>query len=84
MLTQVGARGVGQVGRVVVAGLGTQLLVKQFRDLFLLQVNRRHHDVARWLVAQLHDALAQIGVDHRYAALLQIRVQPALLGQHRL
>ena len=84
MFAQVGACGVGQVGRVVVAGLGAEFFVEQLGDLFLLQVNCRHHDVARRLVAQLHDALAEVGIDYLDAVLFQIRVQPAFLGQHRL
>ena len=34
--------------------------------------------------AELHDPLAQVGVDHLDAVLLEVRIEVALLGEHRL
>ena len=40
--------------------------------------------MARWLVAKLHDAFPEIRVRHLDAVCLEVGVQVALLGQHRL
>src|SRR5581483_8508108 len=61
-----------------------QLLVEQVADLLLLQVDGGHHDVRGRLVPELDDPLAQIGVHHLDAALFQVRIEVALLGEHRL
>ena len=53
-------------------------------DLRLLDVDRRQHDVTGRLLPQLHDAFAQVGVHDLDAVPLQIRIQVALFGQHRL
>jgi hypothetical protein len=74
----------GQVGRVAGAAIGPQLLVEQLADLLLLEVDGRHDDVTGRLAAELDDALAEIGVGHLDAARLEVRIQVALLGQHRL
>jgi hypothetical protein len=63
---------------------GAELFVEQLADLLLFQVNGGHDDVARALLAKLHDALAQISVDDFDAARLEIRIEVALLGEHRL
>ena len=55
----------------VAPACGAQVLVEQLADLFLLDVNRRQHDVAGRLVPQLHDPLAQVGVDDFDAVPLQ-------------
>ena len=47
-------------------------------------VDRRHHDVARRLVVELLDALAEVGLDDLDAAVLEERPHLALVGQHRL
>src|SRR5215203_7553315 len=61
-----------------------EVLVEGVADLFLLQMDRRQHDVARSLLAELDDPLAEICVHDVDAARLEIRVEPALLGEHRL
>ncbi len=84
LLAQMPARRFGQVVRIGGSLLGPQMLVKRLAHLLLLDVDGRQHDVAGRLVAQLHDPFAQVGVDHLDAVLLQIRIQVALFGQHRL
>ena len=68
----------------VAPSCGAQVLVEQLADLFLLDVNRRQHDVAGRLVPQLHDPFAQVGVDDFDAVPLQVRIQVAFFGEHRL
>ena len=77
-------RGMGQVGGVAGAGLGTDLLVEQLADLLLLQVDGGHHDVRRRLFAQLQNALAEVGLDALDTLLFQVGDQVHLLGQHGL
>ena len=50
-------------------------------DLFLFDVNGRQHDVTGRLVPELHDPLAQVGVHHLQAVLLEKGIQVALLGE---
>ena len=64
--------------------LGSEFLVEEFADVFLLQVDGGENDVAWRFVAELHDAFTEIGVRHLDAARLQVRIEVALLGQHRL
>ena len=47
-------------------------------------VHRRHDDVAGRLVVELLDALAEVGLDHLDAAVLEEGPHVAFLGQHRL
>jgi hypothetical protein len=82
LFAQVPAGGFGEVLRVGGAFLGAQVLVEEFADVPLLEVNGRQHDVAGRLVAELHDAFAQVGVDHFHALPGQVFVQVALLGEH--
>ena len=75
----------GQVSRIVVANfLGDTLLLEHLTYLLTLQVDGRHHDMARLLMQELDDALTQVGLYHVNAVLLQIRIHLALLGEHRL
>ena len=64
LLAQVRARDLGERGRIVErpAALPSSR-VEELADLFRLEVDRRQHDVARRLAAQLHDPLAEVGVD---------------------
>ena len=57
--------------------------MKQLADFFLRDVDRRRDDVARVLLAQLHDPFAEVGIGHLDAALFEMRVEAALLGEHR-
>ena len=47
------------------------------------EVNRRRDDVARWLVGQLNDPLAEIRFDDLDAVIGESFVQADLLGDHR-
>ena len=84
LLAQVRARHRGERGRIVEPVGAAELAVEQRADLGALEVDRREHDVARRLAAQLHDPLAEVGVDHLDAARAEVGVQAALLGEHRL
>src|SRR2546428_692550 len=44
----------------------------------------RHHDVGGRLPAELHDPLAEVRVPHLDAVRLEVLVEMALLGEHRL
>ncbi len=72
----------GQVLRIFVAFLGTQVLVEGFAHIFLFEVNGGQHDMARFFFAQLHDALAQVGIDHLNPMFKQVLIQVAFLGEH--
>ena len=75
----------GQVSRIVVSDfLGDTLLLEHLTYLLTLQVDGRHHDMARLLMQELDDALTQVGLHHVNAVQLQIRIHLALLGEHRL
>ncbi len=58
--------------------------MEELADVLLLEVDGGEHDVAWRFVAELHDAFAKIGVRHLDSARLQVGIQVALLGQHRL
>ncbi len=58
--------------------------MKEPGHLFATQMDGRGYDVAGRLPEQLHDALAQVRIDHLDATRLQVGVQTALFGQHRL
>ena len=75
----------GQISRIVVSDfLGDSLLLEHLSHFLTLQVDGRHHDVARLLMQELDDALTQVGLHHIDSVLLQIRIHLALLGEHRL
>ena len=84
LVAQVPPRRLGQIVRVGRPLFRPQAFVKQLADFFLLDVDGRQHDVARRLVAKLHDPFAQIRVNDFDAVLLEIRIQVAFLGEHRL
>jgi hypothetical protein len=60
------------------------VLVKHFAHLGALEMDGRHDDVTGRLLLELDDALAEVGVDHLDAARLQVGIQVAFLGEHRL
>ena len=53
-------------------------------DLRAVAVDRGHQDVARLVVAQLHDQLGEVGLDRRDALALEVLVEADLLGGHGL
>ena len=53
-------------------------------DLFLGKVHRRHDDVRRQLVADLHQIFAEVGLDRRDTVLLEEIVDRDFLADHRL
>ena len=52
--------------------------------LLLRQMDDRRHDMARRLVADLQDVLAEVGLHHLEPGLLQMGIERDLLGDHRL
>src|SRR5438874_1545017 len=84
LLAQVRARRLRELLRIGEAARRSQLVVEQLPDLLLLEMDGRHHDVGRRLAAELHDALAEVRVHHLDALRLEVLVEMALLGEHRL
>ena len=73
-----------EVVHVVIARLRPDRPRKHLRNVAAQLVDRGDHDVAGWLVVELLDALAEIGLDHLDAARLQKRTHVAFVGEHRL
>lgn len=69
---------------VAVLRIGADGLAEEFGHVRAQLVDGRHDHMARVLMIELLDALAQIGFHHRDAARLQIVAHVALVGQHRL
>ncbi len=78
------ALALGEVVHVVVLRVGAERSGEHRRDVGAQLVHGRYHDVARRLVVQLLDPLAEIRLDHRDVAPLEVRAHLALVGQHRL
>ena len=57
---------------------------EQLAHLALRLVDDRRDDVARPVAVELHDVLAEVGLDHLDAGRLERRVELDLLAQHRL
>src|SRR3954468_13410143 len=57
---------------------------EQVRDLVLGHVDRRADQVARPLVGELDDVLAEVGLDRLDAVSLEVGVEADLLGDHAL
>ena len=74
----------GQVVDVAVGRVGADGAAEDFGDVATQLVHGRHDDMARWFVIELLDALSEVGLDHRDAALLEERAHVALVGQHGL
>jgi len=53
-------------------------------DLLPVVVDRRHQDVRRGVVGELHDQFGEVGLHGRDPRLGQRLVEPDLLGGHRL
>ena len=74
----------GEVSRVVVSHLlAYAFLLEHASHLLTFQVYCRHHYVAGLLPQQLQDALAEVGLHHINAVVLQERVHAALFCEHR-
>mgnify|MGYP003668516988 CR=1 FL=1 len=74
------------VDQIRYRGLGRAVVVRgeQFGDLLLGLVYGGRDDVRGWLLGELDDVLAQIGLDHLHAVGDQRLVQADLLGDHGL
>ena len=81
---QVGAGKAREALRVVLALGRAHAAVEQCADLAPRLVDGGHDQVRRRLAGELHDALAEVGVHDLDAARLEVRIQAALLGEHRL
>src|SRR5438552_3389961 len=84
LLAQVRARRLRELLRIGEAARRPQLVVEQLPDRLLLAMDGRHHDVGRRLAAELHDPLAEVRIHHLDALRLEVLVEMALLGEHRL
>ena len=69
---------------IVAAGLAAHVLREQLANLTLSEVDCRQDDVAGRLLPKLHDAFTEVRVDDFDPVPLEVRVEAALLGQHRL
>ena len=86
LLTQVGAGGGRQFGRVVgeVAGRVFHAIQEDTADLGAVAVDGGDHDVAGHVVGQLDDHLGEVGLASADALVLQVLVEVGLLGGHGL
>ena len=73
-----------QVVDVAVVGIGADRACEYLRHVGAQLVHGGHDDMARILVVELLDALAEIGLDHLDADRGHVRPEAALLGEHRL
>ena len=73
-----------QIMDVAVVGIGADRLGEYFGHIGAQLVHRGHHDMARVLIVELLDALAEIGLDHLDPDRSHVGPEAALLGQHRL
>ncbi len=64
--------------------IGADGFRKHSRHVGLELVHGGHDDVARRLVVELLDALAQVGLHDLDAAVFEERTHVALVGEHRL
>src|SRR6266568_3032677 len=83
-LAQVAARRLRELRRIGEPRRRGEFLVEELADLLALQVDRRKDDVRGRLVPELHDPLAEVGVHDLDPARLEVGVEAALLGEHRL
>ena len=78
------ALALGQVVDVAVFRIGTDVLREDPCHVGPELVDRGHDDVARWLVVELLDALAQIGLHDLDPPIREEGPHFALVGEHRL
>ena len=77
----------GRFGEVLGIGrafVGAELVVEQFADFFLLDMNRGKDDMAGRFLAKLDDPLAEVGINDVHPVAFEERVEVAFLGEHRL
>ena len=75
----------GEVVDVAVVRIGADGSAEHLGDVGAQLVDRRHDHVARVLVVELLDALAEIGLHHRRCrAVPRILAHLAFVGEHRL
>ena len=85
LVAQMETGAMGEISRVVVSFLLRYSLLLEHPAHFLaFEVDGRHHDMARLLMQELDDALAEVGLHHIDAVLFQIGVHFALFGEHGL
>ncbi len=77
------ACGTGQVMRIGTGDVGSEMFAENFGDALFFHMNRRQHDMAGRFMRQLHDPLAEVRIGHVDTQRLQMRIEPALFGQHR-
>jgi hypothetical protein len=73
-----------QIVHVAVVRIGADRPGKHLGDVGTKLVHRRHHHMARVLIVELLDALAQIGLDHLDSDRRHVVAETAFLGEHRL
>ena len=71
-LAEVPARRLGELLRIREPLRRAEVVVEELADLLLLLVDGGQHDVGGRLARELHDPLAEIGVDHLDAARLEV------------
>jgi hypothetical protein len=74
----------GEIVDIAVLGIRADGLRKDTGHVGAKLVHRRHDDVARRLVVELLNALAEVGFHDLDAALFEKWPHVALVGQHRL
>ncbi len=82
---QDGARLLAQGAHLLQGAVGVEPGMRRAErvgDLLLHQVDRRRDNVARWLVAQLDDVFAEIGLNGGDAICFEVIVERDLLGDH--
>ncbi len=65
-------------------GAAREFFLERLLDFAARQVHRGKHEVIRRFLAELHDELAEVGLDDFAARLLHRVVQMDFLGSHRL
>ena len=85
LIAQVIASAAGEVRRVVIAYLLADApFLELLADGVARDMQRWHDDMRGFLVHQLYDTFAEVGLHHIDTVFLEIRVHLALLGEHAL
>ena len=80
---QVAASSFSKILRIRSTFVGSQMFMKGVADFLFLDVNGRHHNMARGFFSELNDPFSQVGINNIDAVVFQIVVQATLFGQHR-